>query len=158
MQAIDEELPILSLKTMREHRDQSLEFWMIQAGASVFTVFGLVALTLAVVGLYGVKAFMVSQRTREFGIRMAMGATRADVLRLILKEGAALAAVGLAVGIALSLAAGQLLSRILVQVSATDPLAFLGSITALSVAALIATYLPGRRATRVPPAHALHYE
>jgi predicted permease len=121
-------------------------------------VFAAAALALAAVGLYGVVAFSVARRTQEIGIRMALGARRSDVLRMILGGGARLAAVGVAFGLAASLAITRLMSSLLFGVSATDPLTFAGVALLLALVALLASYLPARRATRVDPLVALRYE
>jgi ABC-type antimicrobial peptide transport system permease subunit len=102
IRAYDPHLPVLEATTMHAFHDRSIELWAVQAGGRMFLVFGLLALLLAVVGLYGVKSYIVSQRTREIGIRMALGARPGDVLSMMLKEGAALAAVGVALGLPLA--------------------------------------------------------
>jgi putative ABC transport system permease protein len=120
--------------------------------------FAAAALALAVVGIYGVVAFSVTRRTQEIGVRMALGAQRRDVLRLVVGEGARLALFGVAIGIAASFATTRLISSLLFGISATDPLTF-GSLAALlSLAALAASYVPARRAMRVDPMVALRYE
>jgi ABC-type antimicrobial peptide transport system permease subunit len=121
-------------------------------------LFAAVALVLAAVGLYGVIAFFVARRTQEIGIRMAIGAQRSDVLRLVLGEAARMAAVGVAVGVVASLAATRLLSGLLFGISATDPLTYVGVAALLSLVALAASYIPARRAMRVNPVTALRYE
>ena len=121
-------------------------------------VFATAALTLVAVGLYGVVAFFVTHRTQEIGIRMAIGAQRADVLRLVLREGARLAAFGVAIGVVASLAISRILSSLLFGISATDPSTFAGVSLLLSLVALTATYIPARRALRIDPVTALRYE
>jgi predicted permease len=121
-------------------------------------IFAATALTLAAVGIYGVVAFSVTRRTQEIGIRMALGAQRSDVLRLVLGEGARLAVLGVAIGIAASLALTRLMSTLLFGVSATDPVTFVSVAVLLTVVALLACYIPGRRAMRVDPEAALRYE
>ncbi len=120
--------------------------------------FAAAALALAAVGIYGVVAFSVARRTQEIGIRVAMGAQRRDVLRLIVGEGTRLALFGVAVGIAVSLVITRLLSGLLFGVSATDPITFAGVAALLSVVALLASYIPARRAMRLDPNIALHCE
>jgi ABC-type antimicrobial peptide transport system permease subunit len=120
--------------------------------------FAAAALTLAAVGIYGVVAFSAARRTQEIGIRIAVGAQRGDVLRLILGEGAKLALAGLAVGVAASLAITRLLSSLLFGISATDPLTFVAVATLLCAVALVASYIPARRAMRLDPNTALRYE
>jgi predicted permease len=121
-------------------------------------LFAVAALTLAAVGIYGVVAFSVTRRTQEIGIRMALGAQRTDVLRLVVGEGARLAILGVAIGIAASLAVTRLLSTLLFGVSASDPATFAGVAALLSAVALLASYIPARRAMRLDPNRALHYE
>jgi hypothetical protein len=158
LRALDEKLPILGLLTMTEHRDTSDAYWLVKAGAQIFTVFGAVAVFLALVGLYAVKAYVVARRTREIGIRMAIGSTAANVLWLVLKEGLSLTLAGLAVGFAIAVAIGQVVASMLYEVSAFDPVVFALAPLVLAVAALAACYLPARRATRIAPIVALRSE
>ena len=115
-------------------------------------LFAAVALTLAAVGIYGVISYAVSQRVREIGVRMALGATMADVLRLVLRDGLVLTALGLAAGIIGALWGTRLLRGLLHGVSPTDPVALVSGVAILGIVGLIACYLPARRAARVDPA------
>jgi ABC-type antimicrobial peptide transport system permease subunit len=124
----------------------------------LFGTFGALALGLAAVGLYGVKAYSVARRTREIGIRMALGARRSAVQNMILREGAAMLAAGLVLGLLLALATGRILSSILYGVGALDPIAFTIAPIVLAAAGLLATWLPARRATRISPMAALRTE
>jgi predicted permease len=121
-------------------------------------LFAAAALALAAVGIYGVVAFSVARRTQEIGIRMAIGARRSDVLRLVLGEGARMAALGVIIGIGASLAITRLMSTLLFGISATDPLTFVGVAALLFLVALAASYIPAHRAMRVDPMTALRYE
>jgi predicted permease len=155
IRAYDPRLPLVQATTMQSFHDRSLELWAVRAGGRTFLVFGLLALLLAVVGLYGVKSYIVSQRTREIGIRMALGARPGDVLAMMLKEGAMLSAVGVALGLPLAALLGFAVSRMLYDVRPLDPVVFLAAPGSLALAALVATWLPARRATRVSPLTAL---
>jgi ABC-type antimicrobial peptide transport system permease subunit len=121
-------------------------------------VFAALALVLGTIGIYGVLSFLVSNRTREIGIRMALGAQRTDVLRSVMGEGAKLSLAGIALGMAGAFALMRILSGELYGVSATDPLTFFGVAMLVAVVALTACYVPARRAMRVDPLVALRYE
>jgi predicted permease len=155
LRAIDPRLPVLQATTMQAFHEKSIALWAVSAGGRLFLVFGLLALALAVVGLYGVKSYLVSQRTREIGIRMALGARSSDVLGMVLKEGAALAVVGVTIGILLAALLGRVLSGVLYEVKPLDPIVFVSAPVVLVIAALVATWIPARRATRVTPLTAL---
>ena len=155
---VDPSIPVVSLKTFRQHLNSNLELWIVRAGAALFSIFGGLALGLAVVGLYGVKAYSVARRTREIGIRMALGAQPGMVLRMIMREGSIMLLSGVAIGLLLAVATAKILSGILYQVGALDPIAFTVAPLLLAAAALIATWLPARRATHVDPIQALRTE
>ena len=155
---IDPTLPVISLKTFSQHVDSNLQLWTVRAGATLFTVFGALALLLAIVGVYGVKAYSVARRTREIGIRMALGARPKTVQWMILREGSFMLAGGIVIGLLLAIATGKILSGILYQVGALDPIAFSIAPLLLAAATLLATWLPARRATRISPMMALRTE
>ena len=150
--------PLLGTKTFRQHLDSSLEIWIVRTGAAMFSVFGGLALLLAAVGLYGVKAYSVARRTREIGIRMALGAAPRVVQQMILREGAAMIVTGVTLGLLLGLGLGQALASLLYKVSPVDPVTFVSAPIVLGVVALFACYFPARRATRVNPLTALRSE
>ncbi len=156
--ALDARFPLLDLMPMRRFHDRSLELWVVRAGGNIVTSLGLLALLLAVIGVYGVKSYVVSQRTREIGIRMAVGARPRDVLWLVLRDGLRLTLAGLAVGTPLAVIAGLGLSRLLYEVSPLDPIVFIAAPFTLAAAALLAAWLPARRAARVAPVTALRTE
>src|SRR6185437_4949149 len=107
---VDASLPIISLKTFEQHLDANLQLWVVKAGAAMFSIFGVLALVLAVIGLYGIKAYSVARRTREIGIRMALGAQRAAVLRMIMREGSIMLLCGVILGLLLAIGTGKILS------------------------------------------------
>ena len=155
---VDPSIPILALRTFAQHLDSNLDLWLVRAGAALFSVFGALALGLAVVGLYGVKAYSVARRTREIGIRMALGAQAGAVLRMIMRESSIMLFTGIIIGLLLAIASAKILSGILYGVHALDPIAFTVASLVMTTAALIATWLPARRATRVNPVQALRGE
>ena len=155
---IDPDLPIIQMSPYVDLLDRCVGLWIVKLGATLFGAFGLIALLLAVVGVYGVKAYAVACRTREIGIRMALGAHRKDVFALIMRQGALQTALAVFVGMLLSLAAGRVLAQILYQVSPSDPFALITSSVMLTMAALFACFLPARRATHVNPITALRTE
>jgi putative ABC transport system permease protein len=150
-------MPVYDLKTMNAHLS-GISLLFVRVGAALVGVFGLLGLLLAVVGLYGVISHSVSQRTHEIGIRIALGAQTGDVLRMVLKQGMILTLIGVAAGLATAFAVTRLMSSLLYGVSATDPLTFILISLLLASVALLACYLPARRATKVDPMIALRTE
>ena len=154
--SLDADLPLAQVQTMEE--SVADDFVAQRSTVTLLGTFAGVALLLASIGLYGVMALSVTQRTRELGIRMALGSPRAAVLRLVMGQGAALVGIGLAVGLAAALVSGRLLSSVLYGVSGADP-ATLGTVSlVLGAAALLACLLPARRAARIDPMAALRDE
>ena len=156
VQALDRRVPIFGVKTMDQHKTYAL--WGPNMAASLSLAFGVVAILLSAVGLYSVMAYVVSQRTREVGIRMALGANRSDVMKMITRQGMRLAAVGVGIGLLLALALAQVLSSLLIGVSGYDVTIFILVPVLLASVALLACFLPARRATKVDPLVALRYE
>jgi putative ABC transport system permease protein len=153
---LDPEQPVADVRTMESLIGVSIA--RARFNTLLLAIFATVALLLAVVGIYGVMAYSVSARTHEIGVRMALGAQRGDVLRLVVRRGMALALGGVAIGVAASLALTQLMKSLLFNVSAIDPLTFVGVPLLLSIVALAACLIPARRATKVDPMVALRYE
>ena len=154
--AIDKDQPVFDVKTMQEVRSISVAIYSFSS--VMLAIFAAVALVLAAVGIYGVMAFAVTQRTQEIGIRMALGARRADVLKLVVKHGMKLALLGIVIGLAGSWVLTRFIAKLLVGVQPTDLLTFSLVSVCLLVAAFVACYLPARRATKVDPLVALRYE
>lgn len=156
VQALDRDLPLYDIRMMEERVADALakqRFMLV-----LFGLFAGMAMLLAAIGVYGVMSYTVTQRAHEIGIRMALGAQGRDVLRLIIRQGMTLALVGVAFGIAGALGLTHLMTSLLYGISATDPLTFISTTLALSAVALLATYIPARRATKVDPMEALRYE
>jgi putative ABC transport system permease protein len=153
---IDKDLAISRLQTMEKVRAASVasqQFNLLLMG-----LFGCLALVLATTGLYGVTAYSVAQRTREIGIRLAMGAQTTDVLKLVMGQGIRLTVIGVAVGLAGAVASTRLMSSLLFGVTATDPVTFAIVSLLLTAVALLACYIPARRAMKVDPIIALRYQ
>ena len=155
---LDERLPIVSVATWRDHIDAGLESLTARAGAGVFAAFGAIALLLAVLGVYGVKSYVVSRRTREFGIRIAIGAHPRALLWHVLREGGRITAIGIGIGLVLALGAGQFLQGILYGVNSIEPVVLLTAPLILLGASFLASYIPALRATKVDPTVALRSE
>ena len=154
--AVDKHLPIVNAVTFREYMQEVLSEERAMAG--LLASLSILGMFLAAVGLYAAVAYLVNRRTHELGIRMALGARRGDVLRLVLAQGLRLSGVGAAVGLAGALAASRLMSQFIYGVTPTDPLSYVASIFVAVSVALAACYFPARRATQVDPMAALRYE
>jgi putative ABC transport system permease protein len=156
LRVVDSQLPVYDVKTMDQvlytvtARPRFLTFLLV--------VFAGVAMLLAAIGIYGIMSYTVAQGTREIGIRAALGAQRRDLLRMVLNKGLKLTLIGIVLGVAGAFGLTRLMSNVLFGVSATDPLTFAGVTVLLVIVALVASYLPARRATKIDPLVALRYE
>ena len=153
---VDSELPLSGITTQARQADDTLRTERLFA--RLLSFFGLLALLLAAIGLYGVMAYTVTQRTREIGIRMALGAQRHNVLKLMLSQGMVLTLIGIALGTGIAIGLTRLIESLLFGVKATDPVTFVAIALLLAAVALLASYIPARRATKVNPLVALRYE
>lgn len=156
LKGIDGAIPLVGVKTMQEH--MTLQLWGTRMGAGAALGFGILVLIIAAMGIYSVISYTVSQRTKEIGIRMALGANRQDVIRLVAVQGVKVALIGILVGLPLSFLITRLLSNLLFGVSVVDPLIFGGISLLLLVVGWLAGWIPARRASRVEPMIALRYE
>jgi len=152
------DLPLFDIHTMTESLDTLQGFLLFRLAAGLAAALGLLGLILAIVGVYGVISYSVSQRTHEIGIRMALGAQRAEVLKMIFGQGFVIVAAGLVLGCLSAFAAARLISNMLVGVSAADPATYSAVTLILALVALLACYIPARRAMKVDPMVALRYE
>jgi putative ABC transport system permease protein len=150
------DLPVTEAKTMQEIVGLALR--LFRWGAEVAAAMGGIGLILAIIGIYGIVSFSAAQRTREIGIRMALGGTAGDVIRLILRQGIRMVVIGLGVGVIATLGITRVMTRLLVGISPSDPLTYVTVALLLSSVALLACWIPARRATRVDPGIALRYE
>ena len=156
IQAIDKDQPIAQVKTLDDKLSESIgpqRFTLLLLG-----IFALIALTLASAGIYGVMSYAVTQRTHEIGVRMALGAQRLDVLKLMVRQGMTAVVIGVGLGLAGAFATTRLMSSLLFDVNAKDPFTFAAVTAVLTIVAFVACYLPARRATKVDPLVALRYE
>ncbi|HEY7475051.1 MAG TPA: ABC transporter permease [Vicinamibacterales bacterium] len=155
IRSVEPDLPVVSLSTMAAFHSGSPELWGLNAGAGLFAALGVLALLLAVLGVYGVKSYVVAQRTREIGIRMALGASPRDVLGLLLRDGFRLTGLGLAIGVPLSILVSIAFTRVFVEIGGFDAAVVGVATLVLALAATIASGVPARRAARVQPVTAL---
>ena len=154
--AVDKDQPVAKVRPMADMVGDSVS---VQRFATVLLIgFAGIGLLLAAIGIYGVLAYVVSQRTHEIGVRMALGAQMEDILRLVVRQGLTLTGIGLGIGLVVSLALSRVVQSLLYQMSATDPLTFGAVLVVLAIVAFFACWLPARRATKVDPLVALRYE
>jgi ABC-type antimicrobial peptide transport system permease subunit len=157
---IDRRVPVLAIQTLTAHRDASSTLMALTILAGIFGALGVIALFLASIGVYGLRAYLVAQRTREFGIRVALGASRGSMVRQVMAEGGRIAAAGIVTGGFLAAALTIVLqqSGMLHNVSPTDPLVLIGAPLLMIGATALASYIPARRALRIEPVAALRVE
>jgi putative ABC transport system permease protein len=156
VQAVDASQPIYNVTTMTQLRAAAIAPWRFFL--LLLGLFAAIALALAVVGIYGVMSYAVTQRTHELGVRMALGAQGRDVLRLVIGQGMKMALIGVALGVGGALALTRSMKTLLFEVSPADPVTFVSIALSLTIVALLACYIPARRATRVDPLVALRSE
>jgi ABC-type antimicrobial peptide transport system permease subunit len=152
----DPTIPTFAVRTLRDQLQQSL--WAERLGAALLGVFGMLAVALAAIGIYGVMSYSITQRRQEIGIRMALGAARRDVLSLVLGQSMVLVLFGLGIGLAAAFLVTRQLASLLHGISGTDAATYVGTPALLAAVALVASYFPARAATRVDPLRALRYE
>jgi predicted permease len=156
LRSIEPDLVFMDVRTMPEN--MAVTLYPVRVGATLLSVFGFLALGMAAVGLYGVIAYSVSRRTHEFGLRMALGARTADVLRLVVKQGMVLVTVGIVLGMVGATAVTWVLTSVLYGVTALDPVTFGATSLFLAAVALLANWIPAHRAAHIDPMDALRYE
>jgi ABC-type antimicrobial peptide transport system permease subunit len=155
LRASDPNLPVIFVKSFVAQHEGSAQVWVLRTAAKMFLTLGLAGTFVAVIGLYGVRSYLVSRRIREFGVRMAIDASPADVLSLVLRESLAITFVGLTMGLGLAVLLGWALRAAIYQISPLDPVTLGGATAILAIASLAASIIPARRAANVLPMTAL---
>jgi putative ABC transport system permease protein len=158
IQSLDPEMPVSDLQTMREAMAGGNGFLVFRLGAALTAIMGVLGFVIAVVGVYGVVSFAAAQRTREIGVRMALGASKGNILSLILGQGVRLITAGVVLGLLAAFALTRAMANLLVGISAGDPVTFVPVTLILLIVAIGACYLPARRAMRLDPVVALRYD
>ncbi len=158
IRALDPSLPVYDVMTMEEGLNGGNGFFLIRMGALIAGALGMLGLALAIVGVYGVVSYAASQRTHEIGVRLALGAQRGDILKLVVGQGLLLVSIGVVIGLGLAFALSRFMANFLFGISAQDPITFAGVALLLGMIALVACLIPAQRATRVDPMIALRYE
>jgi ABC-type antimicrobial peptide transport system permease subunit len=155
---IDPQLPILLLKSLADCYHYNPSVWMATISAKLAAIFGAMALFLASLGIYAVKGYMVASRTRDIGIRKALGATHRDIMGMVFREGLVLTITGLIVGLLLGLGTARLIRSMLYGIQPVDLVSIIVTVALLGVTSLLASYIPARRAAKIDPMEALRYE
>jgi ABC-type antimicrobial peptide transport system permease subunit len=155
LRAADANLPVTFVKSFRAQHEGSAQVWILRAAAKMFLTLGLAGTFVAVIGLYGVRSYLVSRRIREFGVRLAIGASPADVLSLVVRESLAITTVGLSIGLGLAMLLGWGLRAAIYQISPLDPVTLGAASAILAISSLAASIIPARRAASVLPMTAL---
>jgi ABC-type antimicrobial peptide transport system permease subunit len=156
IRSLDPRVPVFDVQTLEEHLQLSV--FIVRMAAVLLGLFGVMALLLATTGLYGVLAHAVSQRTHEIGVRMALGADRWRIVRFVIRQGLVVTGTGLGLGVLVAAAVTRLVASQLIGVGPLDPLSYLGPLAVLTAVALVACYLPARRAARQDPLRSLRWE
>ena len=155
---IDAQVPVTFVGSLLDRSRQTEEVWLARLGASLAIVFGAMALFLAALGIYAIKGYMVASRTPEIGTRMALGATRKDIMLMVFRQGSCLTLMGLGCGLVVGLAVAHLLRSMIINVSPVDPVSIIATIAVLALASFLAGLIPALRAARIEPMEALRYE
>jgi putative ABC transport system permease protein len=158
IKSLEPAMPLADVQTMGEALNTLNGLLLFKLGAGLAATMGVLGLILAVIGVYGVVSYLTAQRTHEIGIRLALGALPREILRMVLRQGLFIIALGSVVGLFAAFAIARLVGDFLVGVTATDPLTYAGVAVILVLVALMASYIPARRATKVDPMVALRYE
>ena len=155
LKAVDANAPLISVKAFRSQHESSASVWLLNAAARLFGSLGIAAALVAAVGLYGVKSYVMSRRTREFGVRMAVGASPREIIGMAMREAATSTAIGVEICLGLGVAMGFGANQILYLIRPTDPASLLGATAILAGTALVATIVPAWRASKISPMTAL---